>query len=104
MFLNRSKFLLALNTKFLNLIILTMKTLAKYHVCNHFIIGQKTLKNILIGPGKLAALSRNEPLVLVLRRSIKNRSNFEKLRRIQSHITQTSSCVSYILSNFVHVS
>ena len=27
-----------------------MKTLAKYHVCNHCVIGDKTFKNILIGP------------------------------------------------------
>ena len=26
-----------------------MKTLAKYHVCNHFVIGEKTFKNILTG-------------------------------------------------------
>ena len=30
-----------------------MKILAKYHVCNHCVIGEKTSKNILIGPGKL---------------------------------------------------
>ena len=36
-----------------------MKTLAKNHVCNHFVIGEKTFKNILIGPGKLPRLSRN---------------------------------------------
>ena len=41
-----------------------MKTLAKYHVCNHCVIGEKTLKNILIGPGKLSGLSRNRSLVL----------------------------------------
>ena len=37
-----------------------MKTsLAKYHVCNHCVIGEKKpLKNILIGPGKLPGLSR----------------------------------------------
>ena len=39
-----------------------MKTLAKYHVCNHCAIGEKTFKNILIGPGKLPGLSRNGPL------------------------------------------
>ena len=38
-----------------------MKTLAKYHVCNHCVIGEKTFKNILIGPGKLPGLSRNGP-------------------------------------------
>ena len=27
-----------------------MKTLAKYHVCNHCVIGEKTFTNILIGP------------------------------------------------------
>ena len=26
-----------------------MKTLAKYHVCNRCVIGEKTFKNILIG-------------------------------------------------------
>ena len=36
-----------------------MKILAKYHVCNHCVIGEKTLKNILTGPGKLPGLSRN---------------------------------------------
>ena len=36
-----------------------MKTLAKYHVCNHCVVGEKTFKNILIGPGKLPRLSRN---------------------------------------------
>ena len=35
-----------------------MKTLAKYHVSNHCVIGEKTFK-ILIGPGKLPGLSRN---------------------------------------------
>ena len=38
-----------------------METLAKYHVCNHCVIGEKTFKNILIGPGKLPGLSRNGP-------------------------------------------
>ena len=33
-----------------------MRTLAKYHVYNHRVIGEKTFKNILIGPGKLAGL------------------------------------------------
>ena len=32
-----------------------MKTLAKYHICNHCVIGEKTFKNILIGPIKLPA-------------------------------------------------
>ena len=40
-----------------------MKTLAKYHVCNHCVIGEKTFKNILIGPGKLPGLSTNGPQV-----------------------------------------
>ena len=52
-----------------------METLAKYHVCNHCVIGEKTFKNILFGPGarfskvpentgpdKLTGLSRNGPL------------------------------------------
>ena len=39
-----------------------MKTLAKYHACNHWVIDEKTFKNILIGPGKLPGLSRNGPL------------------------------------------
>ena len=38
-----------------------MKTLAKYHVCNHCVIGEKTFKNILFGPFKLPGLSRNGP-------------------------------------------
>ena len=38
-----------------------MKTLAKYNVWNHCVIGEKTFKNILIGPGKLPGLSRNRP-------------------------------------------
>ena len=38
-----------------------MKTLAKYDVCNHCVIGEKTFKNILIGPAKLLGLSRNGP-------------------------------------------
>ena len=33
-----------------------METLAKYHVCNHSVISEKTLKNILIKPGKLPGL------------------------------------------------
>ena len=36
-----------------------MKTLAKYHVCNHCVIGEKTFKITLIGPGNLPGLSRN---------------------------------------------
>ena len=38
-----------------------MKTLAKYHVYIHCVIGEKTFKNILIRPGKLQGLSRNAP-------------------------------------------
>ena len=38
-----------------------MKTLAKYHVCNHSVIDEKTFKNIFTGPGKLPGLSRNGP-------------------------------------------
>ena len=38
-----------------------MKKLAKYHFSNHCVIGEKTFKNILIGPGKLPGLSRNGP-------------------------------------------
>ena len=35
-----------------------MKTLDKYHVCNHCVIGEKeTFKNIVIGPGTLPGLS-----------------------------------------------
>ena len=40
-----------------------MITLAKYHVCNHCINGEKPFQNILIGLGKLPGLSRNGPLV-----------------------------------------
>ena len=39
-----------------------MKTLAKCHVCNHCVIGEKAFKNLLIGPGKLPGISRNGPL------------------------------------------
>ena len=38
-----------------------MKTLPKYHACNHCVTGENTFKNILIGPGKLPGLSRNGP-------------------------------------------
>ena len=41
-----------------------MKTLAKYHVCNSCVIGEKTFKNILIGPDKLPGLSRKGPMNL----------------------------------------
>ena len=44
-----------------------MKTLAKYNACNHCVIGEKTFKNILIGPGKLPGLSRNGPQVILQR-------------------------------------
>ena len=47
-----------------------MKTLAKYHVSNHCVIGEKTFENILIGPGKLLGLSRNGPLVILRVRNI----------------------------------
>ena len=47
--------MLALNT--------TVKTLAKYHVCNLSEIGEKTFQNILIGPGYLTELSRKVPQV-----------------------------------------
>ena len=36
-----------------------MKTLAKYHVSNHCVIGEKTFKNVLIGPDKLPGLLGN---------------------------------------------
>ena len=42
-----------------------MKTLAKYHVCNHCLIGEKTFKNTFIGPGKLPGLSRNRSLSFI---------------------------------------
>ena len=42
-----------------------MKILAKNRVCNHFAIGEKTFKNILMGPGKLRGLSRNGPLAVL---------------------------------------
>ena len=38
--------------------------MAKYHVCNACVIGEKTFKNILIGPDKLLGLSRNRPMNL----------------------------------------
>ena len=40
-----------------------MKTLTKYRVCNHCVIGVTKFQNILIGPGKLPGLSRNGPQV-----------------------------------------
>ena len=43
-----------------------MKTLVKYHDCNHCVIGEKRFKKILIGPGKLPGLSRNGPRVRVI--------------------------------------
>ena len=43
-----------------------MKTLAKYHVCNRCVIGEKTFQNILIGPGKLPlALGKKETFWLL---------------------------------------
>ena len=45
-----------------------MITLAKYHACNHCVIGEKTFKNILNGPGKLPGLSRNGPQASVVKR------------------------------------
>ena len=41
-----------------------MKTLAKSHVCNHCVTGDKIFQNIVIGLGKLPGLSRNGPLIL----------------------------------------
>ena len=38
-----------------------MKTSAKYHACNHRVIGEKTFKTKLVGPGKLPGLSRKGP-------------------------------------------
>ena len=38
-----------------------MKTLAKYYACNHCVLGEKKIKIILIGPGKLPGPSRNQP-------------------------------------------
>ena len=46
-----------------------MKILAKHHVCNHCVIGKKTFKNILMGPGKLPGLSRNGPQAPVVQRA-----------------------------------
>ena len=39
----------------------SMKTLAKCHICNHCVIGEKTCKNTVIGPDKLPELWRNGP-------------------------------------------
>ena len=73
MFRNRSKLLLALNTKFLNLIRFknlvfkankSMKTLAKNHVSSYRVVNVKTFKNILIGPGKLPGLLSNGPQMI----------------------------------------
>ena len=38
-----------------------MKTFAKYRVSNHCVIGEKTFKNIPIGPDNLPGLSKNGP-------------------------------------------
>ena len=46
-----------------------MKTLAKYHICNRYVMDGKTFKNILIGPGKLPGLSRNGPQAFLTRYS-----------------------------------
>ena len=43
-----------------------MKTLAKNHVCNHCVIGEKTFQSIVIGPSKLPGLLRNGPLKTVI--------------------------------------
>ena len=43
-----------------------MKTLAKYHVKNRSVIGEKTFKNTLIGPGKLPGLWMEARLELIL--------------------------------------
>ena len=42
-----------LSTKYLNLIINVMKTLAKNHVCNEGVIDEKTFQNLLIGCRRL---------------------------------------------------
>ena len=52
--------MLALNAKFLKPYN-NVETLAKHYVCNHCVIGEKTFKNILMGPDKLPGLSRNGP-------------------------------------------
>ena len=49
-----------------------MKTLAKYHVCNHCVIGEKIFKNILIGPGKLPGPSRKGPQARIYLHSFTN--------------------------------
>ena len=46
-----------------------MKTLAKNHVSDHCVIGEKIFKNILTEPGKLPGLSRNGPCVFLIRKS-----------------------------------
>ena len=38
-----------------------MKTLAKYHVYNRCLIGEKNILKFFIEPGKLPGLSRNGP-------------------------------------------
>ena len=54
-----------------------MKALAKYHACNHCVIGEKKhLKNILIGPDKLPGLSRNGPPGPAVRKPPINRIDF----------------------------
>ena len=59
-----------------------MITLANYHACNHCVIGEKTFKNILIGPGKLPGLSRNGPQELFSNRALL------KFREKYAHILQ----------------
>ena len=49
-----------------------MKTLAKNHVCNHCVIGEKTFENILIGPGKLLGLSSKGPQGRLGREQVSN--------------------------------
>ena len=69
-----------------------MKTLAKYHVSNHCVIGEKIFKNILIGPGKLPALSRNGPLASVRRHFTSKRNemkiNFTNMHNINIFLYQ----------------
>ena len=52
-----------------------MKTLAKYYVCNRSVIGEKTFKNILNGPGKLPGYSRVE------NKAIKTYSQFLSIKK-----------------------
>ena len=52
--------------------------MAKYHVCNYFVIGEKTFKNILIGPDNLPGLSRNG--LLVWKRVPENKLFYNRVR------------------------